>query len=405
MSWEYLFAIDDLEKGFLYYNFIVKDKIPKIITRVGTAKDGLETDLVDSGKFREVTEEVFQTLVKKGKVILIGDRGIGKSTLATYVSWRLLRDKLADVVIRVNKLIPGDALMIRNQIKTTNKRFIIIYDPSPIEAYYEPETAQNIEYDIEGMKTTIEELVYIRDAWVIAVLPNDFYNIISESKELREVLGDIKNYMISVNLKDKTFLREVIKEYSGCDRVSDELVKEVMNYDSYTLVAKYVGIIMRERGCDVGNVDDIVRESVNTVKLFFAYYIWGAVFKEDIDLAMKASVPLVLYMVFGKLPEELTYMVKAVNDGGVWRLIDRDRIVKTEREDLSEDDLEPIAKWLSIWHEDLIDETLKDLVGLNGEDARNRYRNYGFRDFIESLDWGYEKIIERIVSSYRNLNR
>jgi len=43
---------------------------------------------------------------------------------------------------------------------------------------------------------------------------------------------------------------------------------------------------------------------------------------------------------------------------GVWKLIDRDRLAKSKLEDLREDDLEPIAKWLSTWHEDLIEETL-----------------------------------------------
>jgi tetratricopeptide (TPR) repeat protein len=85
-----------------------------------------------------------------------------------------------------------------------------------------------------------------------------------------------------------------------------------------------------------------------------------------------------------------------VNKGGGWKLIDRDRLAKSKLEDLREDDLEPIAKWLSTRHEDLIEETLEELVGLWGEEARNNYRNHGFENFIKALDWGYEKALEEV---------
>ena len=87
-------------------------------------------------------------MVRDGRVVLIGPRGIGKSTLATYVAWRSLLgglgdvvlDKLRDAVIRVDSLNPGDAAKLNNLIKTTGRRFVVIYDPSPIEAYIEPES-------------------------------------------------------------------------------------------------------------------------------------------------------------------------------------------------------------------------------------------------------------------------
>jgi len=62
-------------------------------------------------------------------------------------------------------------------------------------------------------------------------------------------------------------------------------------------------------------------------------------------------------------------------------------------EDLREADLEPIAKWLSTLHEDLIEETLEELVGLHGEEARKHYIDHGFEDFIKALKWGYEEAL------------
>jgi hypothetical protein len=44
----------------------------------------------------------------------------------------------------------------------------------------------------------------------------------------------------------------------------------------------------------------------------------------------------------------------------------------------------------------LIEETLKDLVGLRGEGARKQYIDHGFEDFIKALDWGYEKALEEV---------
>jgi len=411
MSWEYLFTIEDLESGLLYSNFIVENGIPKIITWVGTAKDDLVTDLVDAGKFREVAEEVFRKLIKDGRVVLIGPRGIGKSTLATYVAWRSLLgslgnvvlDKPVDAVIRVDKLNPIDTLKLNNQIEATNKRILVIYDPSPVMAYYEPETMWRAKYDIIGSRETLKELIEVRNAWVVIVLPSELYEQVQRGKEedvdLRQVLDNLERDAVTVDLKDEGFLREVIKKYSECDNVSNDLVRRVMNFDTYTFVAKYVGIWLRERKCKVEDVEKVLRESISKPKLFFANYIWRTVLRENEDLAKRVSIPLILHTVFGPIPEGITYITKAVNEGGVWKLIDRDRLAKSELEDLREDDLEPIAKWLSTWHEDLIEETLQELVGLRGEEARKPYIDHGFRKFIEALNWGYEKVVERIVRS------
>ncbi|MDT7970025.1 MAG: hypothetical protein RQ842_05620, partial [Vulcanisaeta sp.] len=422
-----VFFIDDVENGLLYGNFTVEGGVPKIITWVGTAKNEQnkqseqepppETDLVDAGKFREVAEEVFSRLVKNGRVVLVGPRGIGKSTLATYVVWRSLRGSLGNMVlnepvyavIRVDSLNPGYALALNNRIKTAGRRFVVIYDPSSIEAYYKPEAMQGVDHGnksddnttlkklIESVKTTLKELIEVRNAWVVVILPSELYEQVQRGKEedvdLRQVLDNLERDVVTVDLKEEVFLREIIKRYSGCDNVSDDLVRRVMNFDSYTLVAKYVGIWLHEKKCEVEDVEKALRESAGKPKLFFAHYIWGVILGKSMDLAMKVSVPLILHAAFGPIPEGITYITKAVNRDGTWKLIDRNELAKSKLEDLREDDLEPIAKWLSTWHGDLIEETLQELVGLRGEEARNNYRNHGFKDFIEALNWGYKKAL------------
>ena len=399
-----VFFIGGVEDGLLYGNFTVKDGAPRIKTQLGTAKNELVTDLVDAGRFREVAEDVFNRLARDGRVVLIGPRGIGKSTLATYVAWRSLLgglgkvalDKRMDAVIRVGFLNPGDAAKLNNLVETTSRRFVVIYDPSPIEAYYKPETMRRVRHDIEGVEDTLRELMEVENAWVIIVLPKELYDEGSKNEELRSILDEVRNYVINVNLSDEGFLREVIKRYSGCDNVREDLVKGIMGFDSYTLVAKYAGVWLRESGCRIEDINDALVRSSGEPKLFFAHYIWSTVLKRNEDLAKRVSVPLILHSAFGPIPEGITYITKAVNEGGVWRLIDRDHLAKSKLEGLREVDLEPIAKWLSTRHEDLVEETLEELVGLRGEEARRHYIEHGFMDLIKALDWGYEKALEEV---------
>ncbi len=412
-----VFFIDDVESGRLYDNFIVEGGVPKIKTWVGTAKDDLVTDLVDVGEFRKVAEDVFSKLVNNGRVVLIGPRGIGKSTLATYVTWRSLvgglnnmaRNEPVYAVIRVDSLNPGYALALNNLIKTDGRRFVVIYDPSSVMAYYKPEAMQVVDHGnesvkntklkelIERVKNTLKELVEVRNAWVVVILPSELYEQVQRGKEedvdLRQVLDNLERDVVEVNLKDEVFLKEVIKKYSECNNVSDDLVRNAMNFDSYTLVAKYAGIWLREKKCKVEDVEKALRESAGKPKLFFAHYIWGTILGKSMDLAKKVSVPLILHAIFGPIPEGFTYITKAVNEGGKWKLIDRNELAKSKLEDLREDDIEPIAKWLSTLHEDLIEETLEELVGLGGEEARKHYIDHGFKDFINALDWGYKEAL------------
>jgi len=425
-----VFFIDDLENGLLYGNFTVEGGVPKIITWVGTTKNEQnkqseqepppKTDLVDAGKFRKVAEEVFSRLVKNGRVLLIGPRGIGKSTLATYVVWRSLRGSLGNMVlnepvyavIRVDKLNPGDALELNNLIKVAGRRFVVIYDPSPIKAYYKPEAMQGVKHGkesvknitlkelIESVKNTLKELMEVRNAWVVIILPSELYEQVQRGKEedvdLRQVLDNLERDVVTVNLKDEGFLREIIKRYSECDNVSDYLVKRVMDFDSYTLVAKYVGIWLRERKCKVEDVDKALRESAGEPKLFFAHYIWGIILGGNEDLAKKVSIPLILHAAFGPIPKGITYITKAVNEGGFWKLIDRNELAKSKLEGLREDDLEPIAKWLSTEHEDLIEEVLEELAGLRGKEARKQYMDHGLKRLIDTLDWSYEEVLKEV---------
>ena len=393
-----LFFIEDVEKGLLYSNFLVQVGVPKI----KTSTPSTTIDLVESGRFHDVARDVLSKLKSEGRVALVGPRGVGKSTLATYAAWRTLLGGLDDIdtyvnaLIRVDKLEPGAASSIENVLNgAAGKRFLLIYDPSSIEAYLKPETMQRGP-SLKEIETTLKELkklMGVQGAWVMVVLPSELYKLVkmdSEGdEELRRALEGAEGSKVDVDLRDEGFLRGIIEGYSGCQKIPDEMVGIVKQGFSggYTLVAKYAGVWLRERKCEAKDVSEALK--VSEPKIFLAHYIWGVVLGKSRDLAMKVSVPLMLHATYGPIPEGVTYITKAANVGGGWRLVDKDLLKDIQLTDLREEDLEPIAKWLSIEHEDLVEETLKELAGLRGE--KEKYKN-GLNSLVEALGWGYGKV-------------
>jgi hypothetical protein len=69
---------------------------------------------------------------------------------------------------------------------------------------------------------------------------------------------------------------------------------------------------------------------------------------------------------------------------------------------LREDALEPIAKWLVQQHEDLIEEALRDLAGINGEEARELYKE-ALSDLIEALDWARDEVLKEDAETFARL--
>jgi predicted DNA-binding antitoxin AbrB/MazE fold protein len=193
---------------------------------------------------------------------------------------------------------------------------------------------------------------------------------------------------------DVEFLHEVVRQYSGCEGDYSKLAEKIAEFNGgYTLVAKYAGLWLRGRGCDASDVERAVEEAKKEPKLFLARYIWQVLLRGSGDLARRVAVPLLLHAYFGPVPIGVTYITKAVYEGGVWRLLTPEELKGASLESLKEDALEPIAKWLAQEHEDLVEETLRDLAGLNGEEAREPYRD-ALSNLIKALDWGRDEVLK-----------
>ncbi len=184
---------------------------------------------------------------------------------------------------------------------------------------------------------------------------------------------------------DVEFLHEVVRQYSGCEGDYSKLAEKIAQFNGgYTLVAKYAGLWLRSNGRKVKNVESAVEEAKKEPRLFPARYIWQVLLRGSGDLARRAAVPLLLHARFGPVPEGMTYITKAVNYG-VWRFLKPEKLKSAILESLKEDALEPIATWLTQKHEDLVEEVLRDLAGLNGEKARELYKK-AVSDLIKALD-------------------
>jgi hypothetical protein len=223
-----------------------------------------------------------------------------------------------------------------------------------------------------------------------------------EGKAVMEWLEGASFYVPQLNTPE--FLAGVLKSYA-CPNENDcclgkvdieRLVSLISSHDAYTLVAKYTGLWLKERGCDAEKLEEALKSSLKPSKaepkLYLAHNIWHVLLRGNGDLARKAAVPLLLHAVFGPVPEGVTYITKAVKNG-VWRFLKPEELEGASLESLREDALEPIANWLAQRHEDLVEETLRDLAGLNDEEARKPYKE-ALSGLIEALDWARGEVLK-----------
>ncbi|MFP3252025.1 MAG: hypothetical protein RXO32_09915 [Thermoproteus sp.] len=385
--------LPDVEGRGLYVNFYVKGR-PYLESREPSGPAAVP--LVEGGRFGELAAEVLRRLEEEGAVVLVGPRGVGKSTLAAYVVWKALRGGRAYGVVKVAGGV-GTEAVLRALAEEAGAELIALYDPSPPEVYYDPDyvkltKAQQVG---EALKELGALAAVERRVKVLAVLPGDLYGAVLEKAE--KPASELLKKRLEVDLRDVRFLADVVHEYSKCGGmpagVAERLAEKIAQFDGgYTLAAKYAGLWLRANGCKVENVERALEAAKRGPKLFFAHYIWHVLLKGRGDLARKAAVPLLLHAYFGPVPVGVTYATKAVNQG-VWRFLKPEELEGVGLESLKEDELEPIARWLAQWHEDLVEETLKDLAGLNGEALQKQYKE-SFRELIEVLNSTRNKVLK-----------
>ena len=339
--------------------------------------------------------EVMRLLGSNRAVVLVGPRGVGKSTLAKYVAYSMLMQEQVDYVV-----VPEGPINVNELLATAaslQRRVLLLFDVHPREVYtpkFLPGAVEGAEKPLEAAAKAVNSLLAAAELDPVGRLRVLVTTSDDELKALGVELDTAAVYR--VDLGDVEFLAEVVRSYMGeraesCQGVENlaRIIKEHHPDGAYTLVAKYAGLWLRERGC---GAEEVVEAAKKEPKLFFAYYIWHVLLRGSSDLAMQAAVPLLLHAYFGPVPVGMTYVTKAVNDG-VWRFLKPEELEGVGLESLREDELEPIAKWLAQQHEDLVKEALRDLAGLNGEEARKPNKE-ALRDLIEALDCARREVLE-----------
>ena len=296
----------DFEQGIIYPNIKVENGELRI-----RVEDGYHS-IVRVGKFNELISDVESKLMGNGAVVVVGPKGIGKSTLAAAAVWELLSNYEVGLVARVDVLNEDNYQRFKTFIENYSEelikyfgRLLILYDPVSTETYErEPSTQQGrgalaktgggvrrVRYvkmprDVEA---TIANLIDVSNEFgnlrppILIVLPSDIYNTLSG--EMRNAL-EMYRLDVSQALSDREFLAGLISEYTrtrskpnGCelsDDVLSELAGELAEFDSgHALIARLVGEELARSNCDVGKVEELISKAKGKAEAFIILQING----------------------------------------------------------------------------------------------------------------------------------
>jgi KaiC/GvpD/RAD55 family RecA-like ATPase len=274
-------------------------------------EDGYHS-IVRVGKFNELANEVRGRLTSNGFVVVVGPKGIGKSTLAAAVIWELFVNGDIGLVARVDRLDAENYPKFVTFVENYGEKFgrlLILYDPVSTEAY------ERVDIDVKApiqtnIERTVRNLMKVVNSispkaskpLTLIVLPSDIYNTLSE--KTRNALEKEKYRLdVSQALSDREFLAGLIREYTrtkgnpnGCalsDRELNELAGKVAGFDSgHALIARLVGEELARNNCSVGKVEKLINKAKGKAEKFIILHING-LFKvhEDPDTA-KALVEI-----------------------------------------------------------------------------------------------------------------
>jgi hypothetical protein len=298
--------VGEFAKGGIYLNIEVEDDGLRICV------EGRCYNMVRAGRFNELVSEIKDRLLRQGFAVVVGPKGIGKSTLAAAVIWELLVNGDVGRVARVDVLneenYPGFGRFLRNYSREFINyfgRLLILYDPVSTETYErEPSTQQgqgvlagssggvrrvryvkmprDVEATIANLINASSELGDLRPP-ILIVLPSDIYNTLSE--EMRNAL-EMYRLDVSQALSNREFLAELIREYSktkdkpnGCELSNDVLSKlagELAEFDSgHALIARLIGEELARNNCGVGKVEELINNAKGKAKAFIILHING----------------------------------------------------------------------------------------------------------------------------------
>ena len=193
--------VEEFAKGGIYPNVRVRNG--ELRVRV----EGGYHSIVRAGKFNELVNEVRDRLLKRSLVVVVGPKGVGKSTLAAAEIWELFMNGDVGLVARVDALDSDKfsefTTFVENYGEELGKdfgRLLLLYDPVSTKAYERTDIGvkapiqKNIEGTIEVLMKAIEAISSeALKPLTLIVIPSDFYNALSE-----EMRNELKKFRIDV---------------------------------------------------------------------------------------------------------------------------------------------------------------------------------------------------------------
>ncbi|MFP3286889.1 MAG: hypothetical protein RXP86_06540 [Acidilobus sp.] len=259
--------------------------------------------VVTTKGFNDLRDETLKRLNDEGVVVLVGPRGIGKTTLATYATWTLFKEGRLKFVVNVKSLEEKGteftsfiSYYLLNKYDEKYGYLLVVYDPSTMKTYSladkKTEVPKGISSTIDALLKSIAEDEKVRGrVRLLIALPTDVYQALPQGLKDR-----LSKYVLDLEekgfLRDPEFLAAVIGEYAkGCsiDDKAKELAGEISNRfsEGYTIIARLTGtLIANKYGCRVDNVERIIEESRGNAHYFILQYV-NSLFKvhEEPDMA------------------------------------------------------------------------------------------------------------------------
>jgi len=283
--------VGEFAKGRIYPNIKVENG--ELRVRV---EDGYHS-IVRAGKFNELVNEVRDRLLKQGFAVVVGPKGIGKSTLAAAEIWKLFMNGDIGLVARVDVLDSENSseftTFIENYGEKLSKyfgRLLILYDPVSTKAYERADIdvkahiQANIEMTVRNLMKVIKPISSeASKPLTLIVLPSDVYNALSEERR-----NELEGYRLDVSqgLINTEFLAELIREYTrtksnpnGCalsDRELSELAGELAKFDSgHALIARLIGEELARNNCSAREIEELISKAKGKAEKFIILHING----------------------------------------------------------------------------------------------------------------------------------
>jgi energy-coupling factor transporter ATP-binding protein EcfA2 len=351
--------VGEFAKGRIYPNIKVENG--KLRVRV----EDEYHNIVKASKFNELISDVKSKLTSDGLVVVVGPKGIGKSTLAAAVIWELFMDSDIGLVARVDRLGKENysefVTFVENYGEEFSEHFgrlLILYDPLSSKAY------EKVGIDAEALiqtnvERTVKNLIGVVNSrspeasrpLMLIVLPSDIYNTLSN-----DMRAKLESHSLDATKKliNTEFLAELVREYTktkdkpnGCESSNDTLGKlagDVVKFDSgHALIARLIGEELARNNCGVGKVEELVNKAKGKAEAFIILHINGLFKVHENPNTAKALVEV---FALRRPFVDSARPGKPILSPGVVKLMG----------------VSELSGWLAIRQHDLIEEAIKKLL-------------------------------------------